>query len=97
MSDIELVIKISEKDYKSLNRYINFNLEYEDGRILSAVKQGVVLPENLTNGDMIKAMFPNQDSDAVDSVALLGLDGYVLSTFPKSWWNSPYKRGDEYV
>ena len=53
MSDIELVIKISEKDYKSLNRYINFNLEYEDGRILSAVKQGVVLPEN--HGRLIDA------------------------------------------
>ena len=43
---MQIVIKLSEKDYKSLNRYINFNLEYEDGRILSAVKQGVVLPEN---------------------------------------------------
>lgn len=50
---MQIVIKLSEKDYKSLNRYINFNLEYEDGRILSAVKQGVVLPEN--HGRLIDA------------------------------------------
>ena len=54
----------------------------------------ITIPDNATNGDMIKALFPNQDSDAVDSAALLGLDGYVLSTFPKSWWNAPYKRGE---
>ena len=63
---MQIVIKLSEKDYKSLNRYINFNLECEDGRILSAVKQGVVLPENhgrLGDLDKIKKEMQNYHDD----------------------------------
>lgn len=50
---MQIVINLLEKDYKSLNRYITFNFENEDGRILSAVKHGVVLPKN--HGRLIDA------------------------------------------
>lgn len=60
-----------------------------------AVRDGISLPSNPTNGDMIKAMFPNQNSDNVDSVALLDIDGYVITTFHKKWWNAPYERSTD--
>ena len=62
---------------------------------ISYMTDDLTIPENPTNGDMIKALFPNQNSDNGDSVALLDLDGYVINTFPKKWWNAPYERGKE--
>lgn len=51
-------------------------------------------PRNATNGDMIKAMFPNAKvSVFVKEVGVKGLDTY--STFTKKWWNAPYEGGKE--
>lgn len=53
----------------------------------------VEIAGNLTNGDMIKAMFPNGDLHDYDYY-----DGYVIyeinyadCKFDKTWWNAPYK------
>ena len=40
----------------------------------------VLIPEGATNGDMIKALFPQEGDFETD--------------FDAGWWNSPYKRGD---
>jgi hypothetical protein len=40
-----------------------------------------------TNGDMIKAMFPNVVNSTMDLVDVLNN--------AKSWWNAPYKRESE--
>ena len=63
----------------------------------------VVIPDNATNGDMIKALFPN---------ALIYVDTTLKKvwfcvyedkddedfdkhvTFPLDWWNAPYKKGE---
>lgn len=57
----------------------------------------IIIPEGATNGDMIKAMFPNTTfyDDTLDY-------GYVydevrcaenyMMTYSKSWWNAPYKK-----
>ena len=41
----------------------------------------IPIPEGATNGDMIKAMFPND----------LWLQLYARRT-KKDWWNAPYKK-----
>ena len=48
--------------------------------ILMAIKHGVKIPDNATNGDMIKVLFPDED-----------LKSILRDDF---WWNSPYKRGE---
>jgi hypothetical protein len=54
----------------------------------------VLIPKNATNGDMIKAMFPNAKASVfVKGVGVKGLDTY--SVFTKKWWNSPYEGGKE--
>ena len=53
----------------------------------------VEIAGNLTNGDMIKAMFPNidvsvsGDGDIIDVYNL----GVYCETFDTDWWNAPYK------
>ena len=58
-------------------------------------------PQNMTNGDVIEAMFPNIEwTGNCQDVDFYMLDGETpysakLNTFI-SWWNSPYKKeGDE--
>ena len=54
----------------------------------------ILIPKNATNGDMIKAMFPNAKANVfVKEVGVKGLDTY--STFTKKWWNAPYEGGKE--
>ena len=58
----------------------------------------ISIPENATNGDMIRAMFPNakiyasQSLKSVNVVTEYGLDAQV---FDLSWWNAPYKSESE--
>ncbi len=52
-----------------------------------AVRDGTLLPKGATNGDMIKAMFPNVSNSNMDLVDVL--------KNAKSWWNAPYKAESE--
>jgi hypothetical protein len=45
------------------------------------IEDAIIIPEGVTNGDMIKAMFNDFES------ALL------LQVISKEWWNAPYKGG----
>ena len=64
-----------------------------------AVRNGTVLPDNLTNGDMIKALFPTADIATNDK---LGEAGTVfvhhkdnITIFHLDWWNAPYREDDD--
>lgn len=80
--------------------YVAFRKQIEDISPVSAIP----IPNNATNGDMIKALFPTCKFDN----ALPFTDGRwetvefetdskykptQLRTYD-NWWNSPYKRGD---
>lgn len=48
----------------------------------------------VTNGDVIKAVFPNTTVvEHENKVDVLRLDGYTI--FFKEWWNAPYERSEE--
>lgn len=59
----------------------------------------IPLPDGATNGDMIKALFP--DSEVAETQGLVPKVCFeshsgeqCISFFDTSWWNSPYKKGD---
>ena len=60
----------------------------------------VIIPDNATNGDMIKALYPKIHSIVFTDygtvkVKVFGLDSEKLyCEFLASWWNAPYKRGE---
>ena len=57
-------------------------------------ERAIFIPDGATNGDIIKAMFPNAKANVfVKEVGVKGLDTY--STFTKKWWNAPYEGGKE--
>lgn len=60
--------------------------------------QAVPIPDNATNGDVIKAMFPclekyEYEEPYTHGIALVGNDNRV-TWFANDWWNAPYKGSD---
>lgn len=74
--------------------YSNYDMPYF---VLDAIASGKTIPDNATNGDIIKAMFPNCKI-ILDNEGLIGLRpiGEVwIVWFTQSWWNAPYKAESE--
>jgi hypothetical protein len=60
----------------------------------------VEIPEGATNGDMIKAMFPNVEFVCGDyGISTLYMKMNMIdvgfASLYKEWWNAPYKRGNK--
>ena len=90
---IQVVIEIKEGDYNNLMLYKDYpyGRDYAEQLII----KGKVLPDNPTNGDMIKAIFPNcvKDNDFCGAV-ITSLNGET-QYWKSDWWNTPYrKEGD---
>ena len=75
------------------------NLNYQQNQINQNIS---VVPENATNGDMIKAMFPNAEITKImgsfDKDKLLGYRTWLggrSQDYPLDWWNAPYKKESE--
>jgi hypothetical protein len=94
MVDIELVIKIPKDTYVHLLNGGNIGASL---MIENALKNGTPLPDNATNGDVIKTIFDVTEEHFYDEdrmVDVYGLDRTDdPSTFYADWWNSPYQKG----
>lgn len=54
---------------------------------LKAFEEMKVISNNVTNGDMVKTMFPNELLTSIKSTLWWGDN----MSFNKDWWNEPYK------
>lgn len=61
--------------------------DIEDAPTIDAV----VIPKGATNGDMIKAMFPNVDIN-YGLKGIVGVKFIHMTIFDSDWWNSPYRK-----
>ncbi len=70
--------------------------------IMKAIMQGTLLSQNTTNGNVIKAMFPNIKVEYIRKLS--GVNYYRVSgmndfgfqmDFYEDWWNAPYKTIDK--
>ena len=64
------------------------------------IEDVVVINEGMSNGDVIKAMFPNTEVDDYDYgkdpvIDVYGIDDTEYITLRKNWWNSLYQKGDK--
>lgn len=63
-------------------------------------KEYIHIPKNATNGDMIKAVFPDieiADSPCLDKVYTGIMFGKYIGVnidCMRDWWSAPYKRGE---
>lgn len=63
----------------------------------NCLNNGIVIPDNPTNGDVIKALFPNfkfnEEWKATRHFELQSEQGHIEITgiATSDWWNAPYK------
>ena len=81
---------------KILNTYGNTGYELMHGDYDVLAK----LQDNCTNGDMIKALFPNacitdhfEGNAPIGDIIYIRLDKYQEMRVQEDWWNAPYERG----
>ena len=81
---------VNTDDYKDVKRVL---VEYgTDGTLYYAdepCEDAISISDNATNGDVIKAIFPNMGVDIAGGV--VKANGYTQ--FDLSWWNAPYQKG----
>ena len=95
---MKLMIDIDEETLKEVNRCGLFLNPRDKENLVNSIKHGTPIPDNATNGDMIKALFPclekyEYEELYMHGIALAGNDNRV-TWFANEWWNSPYKRGE---
>lgn len=59
-------------------------------------QNNIWIPEGMTNGEVLQALFPNIKTEDTSVESLIGTDidrGYVV--FNRDWWNAPYQKGGE--
>jgi hypothetical protein len=90
-------VRADLRDYPSHDKLCgNYEMETTD-MFLASFERLQVLPDNATNGDMIKAMFPNEHIeykyDRLCNNEFMNVGD--LFRVDLDIWNAPYKRGNE--
>lgn len=66
------------------------------GRCIDEESTVFDIPDNATNGDVIKAMFPNfKITDLKNRMIKVDISESYDEYFKKEWWNAPYQKGNE--
>ena len=90
------IINIPEKIEEYIKDYIPIgagdNVFCYPDEIARMIQNGTPIPDNATNGETIKAMFPNTEIMITDERVFLR-DGTIVMIFPLRWWNAPYQKG----
>lgn len=83
---MKLIVDIPEEKYNQIiNSYQGSNVRPKDYEI--AVINGTPIPDNATNGDVMKAIFkPNRITRTDDTV-------HIDYDITPDWWNAPYQKG----
>lgn len=66
-----------------------YQLEYEN-------RDFVEIPEGMTNGEVIQALFPYVKTEDTSFSTMIGTnldESYI--PFQMEWWNAPYQKGGE--
>lgn len=93
---MKLIININENVYTRL-----FDNGIQDNEIATddicemarALRLGTPIPDNATNGDVIKVMFSNTEIMITDERVFLR-EGTIVMIYPLTWWNAPYQKGE---
>ena len=94
----KIIVDIPEEEYN--NFMFNESLDLDDGfDAVEYICNGIIL-DNVTNGDVIKAMFPNYRIQIGSGQVCLYYPvteeyGGSWIKYDEEWWNAPYKADKE--
>ena len=70
----------------------------EKSKGIEALKKAIevlkLIPDNATNGEVIKALFPQAEIEKPHLYRVYKLDIYPTD-FTEEFWNAPYKKGEQ--
>ena len=84
-----MAISIAKIQDSIFREYSNKNVEMLEEAILN----GILLPDDATNGDVIKALFPDGSQVKGASIYIMN-DNKSNIFYDFDWWNALYKAGD---
>jgi len=98
-SESEIMTKLSytkpyfgEDSTKERYRYMQWLADTNAIKELKPAR-AIFIPDGATNGDIIKAIFPDMYSEECDYDIFTDLDGDTRFTY--DWWRAPYKSEGE--
>ena len=83
---MQILINISEEHFKTLQMMKDVGL----GCYHEAILNGQVFSEDITNGDVLSAFFPDAFCEVRECVVIFEFGG-VKRELPIGWWNAKYK------
>lgn len=92
---MKLIIDIPEDVRVAITRMGLLRISNEmQKKVDKAIQRGTPIPDNATNGDVIKVMFPFFDIKIYEhkGYAMVFYDDFY-TTYPLRWWNAPYQKG----
>lgn len=94
---MKLIIDIDEDVRIAISRMGVLRIPDEmQKKVDEAIQRGTPIPDNATNGDVIKAMFSNVEiyTDVINEIVDVEIceDSSELRCCV-DWWNSPYQKG----
>lgn len=104
MNKEELIRTLKYTEKKHRNDIINTfdtDISMMCSDVLKVLENCIEIPDRATNGNMIKAMFPDAEIKEIRGTLDSSLLGYRTwlggrsQDFLLDWWNAPYKRGEE--
>lgn len=84
---MKLIIKIDDEMYQNVLNDIYCGTLYKE------LKNGIPIPDNATNGEIMQMMFPNgvMAKFATFMRFVVGEDEYINCAY--DWWNALYQKG----
>ena len=98
MTKEELTRNLKYTEEKHRNDKVNTfdtNISMMCSDVLKVLENCIEIPNGATNGDMIKAMFPNIEIEGIGGEIKCIATKNGTSYFALDWWNAPYKGGGE--
>ena len=93
---MKVIIDIDERAYKGcLKLKSNDDMGVLGLHLINATANGTLLSDNATNGNVIKALFPNIETFEPNKYEIAIKQNLGWLAFKKDWWNAPYKENKE--
>jgi len=90
---MKLIIDIPKEIYKA-SQIVGAKFDDVIQIPLEVIANCTPIPDNATNGDVLKAMFPNIEVEEQGKDLFIVFNMDIQGTpFYKAWWNSPYQKG----
>ncbi|MBO7715262.1 MAG: hypothetical protein J6S85_16965 [Methanobrevibacter sp.] len=88
---MKLIIDIPEVDYNYVKQQVADGIT---NPLKIFIASGTPVPDNATNGDMIKAIFPESEVILNEKNTISWMYKGMIKIYPLDWWNAPYQKGD---